>query len=303
MVIDSRTLGQTPQTQLSSMLKVSIGMPVYNGEADIRSALNSLLEQTFSDFELIISDNASNDRTEAICREYAGRDSRIRYVRQSKNLGATENFLFVLDEAIGEYFMWAAADDLRSPDYLEKNIEFLLQKDGYIASTSKTHFDDREYNSISMGDFAIEDEVVPERMINFFRGWHANARFYGLYRHSVLKNYKERQKSYFGSDWAWVIHALTYGKIARLDDGWVRLGSGGVSNRSNVFMRHNSSLVKFVLPFFDLSVFTIKIIRSYGAIYLIRLLPRLALINYRAFILNVKWNLLGFTNRIDDVSL
>ena len=100
-----------------------------------------------------------------------------------------------------------------------------------------------------------------------------------------------------------MIHALTYGKIARIDDGWVQLGSRGVSNSSNVFMRHNSSLVKFALPFIDLSVFTIKIIRSYGAIYIIRLLPRLALINYKAFLLNVKWNLLGLTDRIDDLSL
>lgn len=92
--------------------KVSIGMPVYNGEKYIREALDSLLAQTFTDFELIISDNASTDATEAICREYAARDPRLRYVRQSENGGGTANFQFVLDEAVGEYFMWAAFDDL-----------------------------------------------------------------------------------------------------------------------------------------------------------------------------------------------
>lgn len=90
---------------------VSIGMPVYNGEKFIREALDSLLAQTFTDFELIISDNASTDATESICRDYAEEDSRIRYIRQQENLGALPNFQFVLNEAFGEYFMWAACDD------------------------------------------------------------------------------------------------------------------------------------------------------------------------------------------------
>jgi glycosyltransferase involved in cell wall biosynthesis len=90
---------------------VSIGMPVFNGEKFIRQALDSLLAQTFTDFELIISDNASTDATGSICRIYAEQDSRIRYIRQQENLGALSNFQFVLNEARGEYFMWAACDD------------------------------------------------------------------------------------------------------------------------------------------------------------------------------------------------
>ena len=90
---------------------VSIGMPVYNGEKYIREALDSLLAQTFTDFELIISDNASTDDTGVICREYAARDPRVRYVRQSENRGAMANFQPVLDKARDEYFMWAAANN------------------------------------------------------------------------------------------------------------------------------------------------------------------------------------------------
>ena len=103
--------------------KVSIGMPVYNGEKFIREALDSLLAQTFTDFELIISDNASTDGTEAICRKYVERDSRIRYVRQTINRGGTANFLFVLSKARGEYFMWAAADDQWSPNWIVHLLE------------------------------------------------------------------------------------------------------------------------------------------------------------------------------------
>ncbi len=100
--------------------KVSIGMPVYNGASLIRDALDTLLLQTFTDFELIISDNASIDATESICRDYAAKDARIRYIRQPENRGAWANFTFVLDEAVGQYFMWAAHDDTRDLDFVEK---------------------------------------------------------------------------------------------------------------------------------------------------------------------------------------
>lgn len=97
---------------------VSIGMPIYNGEKYIREALDSLLGQSFANFELIISDNASTDGTEGICLEYAARDARIRYIRQPKNLGALANFKFVLDEARGAHFMWAATDDVWDPQWI-----------------------------------------------------------------------------------------------------------------------------------------------------------------------------------------
>lgn len=103
-------------------------MPVYNGEKYIRDALDSLLSQNFSDFELIISDNASTDGTEAICREYMAMDSRIRYYRQAENKGAIANFQFVLDKACGEFFMWAAYDDTWSQNYLMEAITLLADQ-------------------------------------------------------------------------------------------------------------------------------------------------------------------------------
>jgi glycosyltransferase involved in cell wall biosynthesis len=105
--------------------KVSIGMPVYNGVSFIREALDSLMGQTFPDFELIISDNASTDGTTEICREYAKMDSRIIYTRQTTNIGAVANFDFVLDQAGGQYFMWAAHDDVWSRNFIEALLEIV----------------------------------------------------------------------------------------------------------------------------------------------------------------------------------
>ncbi|CAN5458674.1 glycosyltransferase family 2 protein [soil metagenome] len=99
--------------------KVSLGVPVYNGQRYLEYALRSLVDQTFADFELIICDNASTDRTAEICREFASRDSRIRYYRNERNIGANPNFNRTLELASGEYFKWAAYDDICQPTYLE----------------------------------------------------------------------------------------------------------------------------------------------------------------------------------------
>ncbi|MBW8330067.1 MAG: glycosyltransferase [Thiobacillus sp.] len=115
---------------------VSIGMPVYNGEKYIREALDTLLGQSHTDFELIISDNASTDGTEAICQQYAAKDSRIRYVRQPVNLGALANFTFVLDEARGECFMWAAADDKWDSSWISEMLN-AMKKTGANAAFGK----------------------------------------------------------------------------------------------------------------------------------------------------------------------
>jgi glycosyltransferase involved in cell wall biosynthesis len=107
------------------MARVSIGLPVYNGERFLSTAIDSLLRQTFGDFDLIISDNASTDATGEICREYAEQDRRIRYVRSEQNVGSAGNFNRVVQLSTAPYFTWAAHDDVRAPQYLERCIERL----------------------------------------------------------------------------------------------------------------------------------------------------------------------------------
>ena len=98
---------------------VSIGLPVYNGEAFLARALDSLLAQTFADFEIVVSDNASTDATAEICAAYAERDPRIRYHRHARNGGAAANYNFTVEMARGAYFKWMAHDDLVAPGFLQ----------------------------------------------------------------------------------------------------------------------------------------------------------------------------------------
>src|SRR3569833_191665 len=105
--------------------KVSIGLPVYNGENIFRETLDSILDQTFEDFELIISDNASTDHTEAICQSYVDRDKRVRYLRNPENIGASGNYTRVFEAASGENFKWAAHDDVCATTFLAECVNVL----------------------------------------------------------------------------------------------------------------------------------------------------------------------------------
>lgn len=110
---------------------LSIGLPVFNGQTYIRDALDSILGQTFADFIVIISDNASTDNTEEICRQYAAIDSRISYIRHSCNHGPIANHAFVLRQCQTKYFMWASADDLLRPTFIEKLLP-IIESDSTI---------------------------------------------------------------------------------------------------------------------------------------------------------------------------
>ncbi|MEC3976532.1 glycosyltransferase family 2 protein [Amycolatopsis sp. H20-H5] len=110
---------------MTTVPRLSIGLPVYNGEEYLAESLDALLGQTFEDFELIIADNASTDGTEEICRKYAASDPRIRYFRQPRNVGATPNHNILLEMARGELFKWASHDDLYGRDLLRKCVEAL----------------------------------------------------------------------------------------------------------------------------------------------------------------------------------
>src|SRR5271168_1127589 len=121
---------------------VSIGLPVYNGENYLRLALESLLAQEYEHFELMISDNGSKDGTEAICREFAARDARIRYVRHAENRGSPWNFKYVVEQARGEYFLWAAHDDLWSPSFLGKCVERMERHPAAVLCCTEINFID-----------------------------------------------------------------------------------------------------------------------------------------------------------------
>lgn len=151
--------------------RVSIGMPVYNGGDLLPQALDALLAQTYTDFELIVSDNASTDETESICRDYAARDQRIRYIRQEKNLGAVPNFNRVFEVSRGEYFKWASHDDLCGPTFIERCVEVLDGNPDIAWCHTRSSHIDAEGNTIDVRHLSdvsyvdVGDSRLPTRAL------------------------------------------------------------------------------------------------------------------------------------------
>jgi glycosyltransferase involved in cell wall biosynthesis len=273
---------ETIKTPKDYLFKVSIGMPVYNGEKFIREAFDSLLTQTFTDFELIISDNASTDATEAICREYAACDPRIRYVRQSQNRGPAANFKFVLDEAVGEYFMWAACDDTRSPDFLEVNFKFLSENPEYAASTSPNRWDGQGQGQQKIVDFALDGDLF-ERFIRFFDYcWVSHGIFYSLVRTDTLRGCEILGKSFIAADWAIILYIARRGKMNRCSEGLIIIGTEGYSNRCDAFKIFRNSPIELLLPFYAFSKITLDFIKVFSIKQRLLIAIKLAKVNLKA---------------------
>ena len=133
------------------MPRVSIGVPVYNGERFIRQSVESLLAQTYGDFELVITDNASKDGTEEVCRELVKKDKRVRYVRNDKNLGGPGNFRRVFALCSGEFHKWSTADDYWDPTVIEKCVAVLDREPDVVLCYPKSNLVDasrRSYRTV-----------------------------------------------------------------------------------------------------------------------------------------------------------
>jgi ADP-heptose:LPS heptosyltransferase/glycosyltransferase involved in cell wall biosynthesis len=198
--------------------KVSIGLAVYNGEPYLTEAIDSILAQTFTDFELIISDNASTDKTEAICRSYAERDPRIRYVRNARNIGGAnnENQTFLL--ARGEYFRWAAHDDVLAPTLLERCVEVLDANPSVVLCHPWVIYIDEDGNET--GRFARHrrpDLPTWRLFIDLTRLIGHCEETYGVMRSSALAA-TGLQRNYTDSDRTLLAHLTLLGGFREIDE-------------------------------------------------------------------------------------
>lgn len=236
--------------RLKRKVKISIGFPVFNGEKTIKRALISLTTQTFKDFEIIISDNASTDKTQEICEGFAVIDPRIRYIRQSRNFGIVNNFKVVLDEAQGEFFTWAACDDIRSKDFLMVNYNFLIKNPNFVASTSPDLFGAEPPNFNHRNVFSLRGNLS-ERFNAFFENcWKSHGIFYSLNRTDIIKKCDVLEKdSFLGQDWAIILFLLKFGNINRVKNGFILFGPNGMSSKPEYIKNLRYSIIDYILPF------------------------------------------------------
>lgn len=175
---------------------VSIGLPVFNGQKFIEKVLKTLINQSYKHFELIISDNASTDRTSSICKNYALRDRRIYYLRQKSNIGIINNFNYVLSKAKGKYFMWASDDDYWDDNFITTLKKALDTHPDYgVAMSSVSRVDEKglpidkilltEKNDLTNLDYiSIAKKLLIGVRIHLY--------IYGLFRTNLLKKLMSR---------------------------------------------------------------------------------------------------------------
>jgi glycosyltransferase involved in cell wall biosynthesis len=168
---------------------VSIGIPVYNGGSYLEHALKSILSQTYENMEIVISDNASIDSTQEICKTYEALDERINYYRNEYNLGAAPNYNRVFNLSTGKYFKWAAHDDLIAPMFIEKCVNILELYPEVILCYSKGIIIDKDGNYVN--DYEPEPYLIGlnrvERFQKFMTTSYLNIQMSGLMRTEILK--------------------------------------------------------------------------------------------------------------------
>ena len=198
--------------------RVSIGLPVYNGSNFLAQSLDALLAQTFTDFELIISDNASTDATADIVADYAARDDRIRYLRQPQNIGGSPNQAFLATQARGEYFKYAAHDDLYSEVLLERCVEVLDRDPSVVLCHGQMAFIDENNDLLHHYDYtmATDSPSAPERFKALLHTDGGDDE-YGVIRTEVLQKVRPAG-SFYHSGRPFVAEIALHGRFHQVPD-------------------------------------------------------------------------------------
>ena len=203
---------------MTTPFRVSIGFPVFNGEPFIRKAIESHLAQTYGDFELIISDNASTDNTAVICAEYARLDKRVRVVRQAVNCGVNQNHMRAFSMARGEYFRWAAADDIPSTDLLAHAVSVLDRDTAIVTYVPDTANIDEANTSTRRLERSLNLRSVSpvERAASVLSNSYQMVFLQGLMRRSTLLSTSCRW-NYFGWDFILLLELALRGQICNVE--------------------------------------------------------------------------------------
>lgn len=262
--------------------KIIIGLPVYNGEKTIRKSLDSVISQTYQEFKLIISDNASTDSTQSICAEYVKRDKRIHYIRQDKNMGPLWNFLHLLNNAESDYFVWIAADDFWEHTFLEKNISILDTKNEVVASIGKAAIVGNYYQKFNYN----QNDNIVRKFYKKIRRHFINFNYYSVYGNKYENRIKSCWKSklplflysVFRTDslkkstdheiifWerGVILTILKYGGIHVIDEILLSRQLGGTTSDANAIYNFLHKHIKFRQLLFPKIPFTKWCIKNLG---------------------------------------
>lgn len=202
-----------------STTKVSIGIPVHNGEKWIKDTLNSILSQTHTNIEVIISDNASTDNTEAVCRGFSERDARVRYYRNEKNIGVANNFNAVFYHSTGDYFKWSSVSDIIKPDFIEMCLDkFAIDSSLVLVCPGTVLFNEKDGTEEKYDDkLDVSSDSPVERFVHYLENVKLNNIMNGLIKTEALKK-TGVFKNFLGADVNMIAELSLYGKLIFLPE-------------------------------------------------------------------------------------
>jgi hypothetical protein len=206
---------------------VSVGLPTFNRVSVLKRAIDSVLAQDYSNFELVVSDNASTDETQALCEEFCRKDQRIRYVRQSTNLGAASNFQAVLDQAQGKFFMWLGDDDWLDPSYLSKCLRIIAEHPEYELVCGRGKYFEGDKFCFAEVPINLDQDSSSQRVFSYYRQVGINGMFYGVMRRKIL-SCLQLQNS-LGGDWLLMGQIACLGKVRTLETVFINRSIAGAS--------------------------------------------------------------------------
>jgi glycosyltransferase involved in cell wall biosynthesis len=239
---------ETPKqtTTASRCPRLSIGMPVYNSESWLAASIESILAQSLSDFELIISDNASTDRTYEICQQFAARDPRIRLLRNERNIGANRNYEAVLDAARGTYFKWASSNDLCAPAFLERCVAALERDPAAVLACPRTCIFENDLSDAHPAERDLElisdDPAARFRALLMTLG--LNNAINGVIRREALQR-AARMQDYMGADIVLLAELALMGKFLRIDE---QLFFRRMSKAAATILQSPNEMAKHLVP-------------------------------------------------------
>ena len=203
---------------MSSTPRLTIGLPVYNGEKYLAQSLDALLGQSYQDFELIIADNASTDGTADICQRYAQQDSRVRYIRQPTNVGLAPNHNLVVEQARGELFKWAASDDLYARELIERCVDALDEHPDVVLAHSWSARIDGSGTVTHVYKYPLNTSSAqaPERFRSLLFGSGGDDD-YGVIRTKVLRR-TAMKESYHHADRTIIAELALHGRFYQVPD-------------------------------------------------------------------------------------
>lgn len=232
---------------------VTIGMPVYNRPVELERALNSVLSQSYTNIEVIISNNSSSDiRVDELVKRYAANDARVKYYFQKNPLPVIDNFKFVLDKASGEYFMWLADDDWIDANYIKECIYFLSNNPDYNLACGQCAYHDIAGNLIDKLKMpSIISSNPLNRVIDYYKHVKLNGYFYGLRKTSLSRAFPLQNKMAF--DWLYLAAIIYRGKSKVFESTLMHITAGGMSNDATEMNRNMGANNFFTRNFIGLT--------------------------------------------------